>query len=554
MTWHYAYAPYIWPTLATGVFAAALASYGWRRRSIPGARPFIALMAFGVVWVFAIALQMAATDIAHQILWYKLQSFCQIPTASAGLWFALEYAGLRAWLGRRTLALLSIPPVLFILLGVTNGAHRLLWLGFSSEDSIRPARSLATWIFIGYGSLLATVIFVVFIWLFFRSPAHRLPVALCLCGETVARVTYVLRIASSNPALTEAMLLAFTFAASMYALALFRYRMLDLLPMARGAIMQQMLEGMLVLDDGQRVVDLNPAAERILGLPAARVKGKLLTAVLPEFSLDEPEITLGAAPEVRHYGLHNSTLKDRSGVARGALVLLHDITEQKRAQAQILEHQSALATLRERDRVGRELHDGVAQVLAYIKMQGEASREFLDKDQPSEANRRLARLVAAAQDAHADVREYILGASAGTSSGAAFLPSLERYLRRFSENYGIAAKLSASPELTGVAFEPMVEAQLLRMIQEALTNVRKHSRARTVDVRLSARDGYAEAIVQDDGAGFDPSLPDATDGRKFGLRFMRERAEEVGGSVRIQSAPGAGAQVVICIPLRKGQS
>jgi signal transduction histidine kinase len=162
-------------------------------------------------------------------------------------------------------------------------------------------------------------------------------------------------------------------------------------------------------------------------------------------------------------------------------------------------------------------------------------------------------LVAVAQDAHADVREYILGARTDISADVGFLPALTQYLRRFSENYGIAVELSAPPELSDGAFEPMVEVQLLRIIQEALTNVRKHARARRVRIGLSVYDSRAEAIVQDDGAGFDSALLETAEGQKFGLRFMRERAEEVGGSVQIRSAPDEGTQVVICVPLRKDE-
>lgn len=156
-----------------------------------------------------------------------------------------------------------------------------------------------------------------------------------------------------------------------------------------------------------------------------------------------------------------------------------------------------------------------------------------------------------AQDAHADVREYIQGARAELAANAGFLGALEAYRLRFSEASGIRVSLQVQPEVTARSFDPMVEAQLLRIIQEALTNVRKHAGARSVDIRLGARDGWAEAVVQDDGAGFDPALLETAAGRRFGLRFMKDRADEVGGGVRVSSAPGDGTQVIISVPLRK---
>ena len=136
-------------------------------------------------------------------------------------------------------------------------------------------------------------------------------------------------------------------------------------------------------------------------------------------------------------------------------------------------------------------------------------------------------------------------------AGSPFVPTLEEFLRRYSETYGIAAKLSVEPGFNGENFEPMVEAQLLRIIQETLTNARKHARASRVSVRLAITYSCAEATVRDDGVGFNPEVLKTAEGQRFGLRFMRERAEEVGGSVDVRSAPGEGATVTIRVPARK---
>jgi signal transduction histidine kinase len=99
------------------------------------------------------------------------------------------------------------------------------------------------------------------------------------------------------------------------------------------------------------------------------------------------------------------------------------------------------------------------------------------------------------------------------------------------------------------AFEPEAKAHLFRMIQEALSNARKHGRARSVKVAFEKQDSLARVVIQDDGDGFDPG---AVEGG-FGLRFMRERAAELGGSVEVQSAPGEGTRVVVVLPLRRPQ-
>ncbi len=554
MSWRLEYTPYIWPAIASPAFLGVLAVYGWRRRSVPGALPFAALTMCGLQWALGSALELASTDLAAKLFWAKFQSAWLLPTATAGVWFVLEYADLRRWLVRRNFVLAAVPPLLWFLLALTNDSHHLLWSGFSFEGSVHFVYNTAAWILLVYAYSLGLTTVLVFAWLFWSSPLHRVPVALCLCGQIIARAGYGLRMAGVSPVPhVDPLILSFDLGAAMYSIALFRFRLFNLVPIARGTVIDQMCEGMLVLDRERRIMDLNPAAEKILGVPAARARGAGLADLLPGCRVGEQaEITLGAGEATRHYAVHHSAISDRRGLRVGAAILLDDITLQKQAQAQLLEQQRALATLQERDRVARELHDTLGQVLGYIKMQAAVAETYLERDEHEEAKRRVARLAVAAQDAQSDVREYILGTRAVVSGVAPLVPALRDHLRQFGENYGIDTELNVSPELADRVFEPMVGAQLLRIIQEALANVRKHARACRVDVRIGIQDGRVEATVQDDGGGFDPAAVQPAGGHRFGLQVMQERAEEVGGAVHVHSAPGAGTRVVITIPLGKG--
>ena len=103
---------------------------------------------------------------------------------------------------------------------------------------------------------------------------------------------------------------------------------------------------------------------------------------------------------------------------------------------------------------------------------------------------------------------------------------------------------------TDGAFEPLVEVQLLRILQEALTNVRKHANASCVRISFALEDGWALINVHDDGRGFDPDASSAGMEEHIGLRVMRERAEEVGGSLSLQSASGQGTELVVRVPVK----
>jgi len=190
MGWRLEYTPYLWPAIVSTVLLSILVYYGWRRRSVPGALPFAALMLCGASWALGSALEIASANLAAKVFWAKVQSVWQIPTATTGVWFALEYADLRRWLVRRNFVLAAAPPLLWLLLALTNDIHHLLWSGFTYEGTVRLLNNTAAWVLVGYTYSLAVTTVLVFAWLFWRSPLHRLPVAFSRCGQLVGRVAY----------------------------------------------------------------------------------------------------------------------------------------------------------------------------------------------------------------------------------------------------------------------------------------------------------------------------------------------------------------------------
>lgn len=317
----------------------------------------------------------------------------------------------------------------------------------------------------------------------------------------------------------------------------------------------------MVLDPQGRVVSLNQAAEKILRVTTREAKGRLVREWLPVYPEAvqplpddfETEVSLGEGSVQRYFTLSSSLLKDFRGLPVGRLVMLRDITEQKQTQAQILEQQRALAILQERERLAREIHDGIGQVLGYVKVQAHAARDRLIQGQTTEVDGLLAQLITVAQDAHADVREYILGAKAATAGQVgqvSFLPRLRQFLIRFNDVYGLRAELIVPPDWSDDLLEPTVDVQLMRIIQEALTNARKHARATCVQVIFQPNGSRAQVTIRDDGIGFDAALVPEGMGQNYGLGFLRERAAEVGGSVTIYSAPGQGTSVLVDVPRR----
>jgi len=204
-----------------------------------------------------------------------------------------------------------------------------------------------------------------------------------------------------------------------------------------------------------------------------------------------------------------------------------------------------LAVSEERLRIAHEMHDGLAQVLAYVNTKAQVVREHLKKERTEEAMKHLDQLAAAAREVYADVRESIIGLRSAAAHESTTLDSLRDYVANWEAQSGIVCRLHLETDLrvpTGS------ELQVLRIIQEALANVRKHSKAEHADVWVGQVDSRIRITVQDDGVGFNPAELGRAEFPRFGLSTMRERAESVGALFQLESTPGAGTRVTIEVP------
>ncbi len=206
-----------------------------------------------------------------------------------------------------------------------------------------------------------------------------------------------------------------------------------------------------------------------------------------------------------------------------------------------------LATVAERERLAREMHDGLAQALALICMRLPSLEEAVGRDD-APASQAIAReLRDIATRALQEVRQAIFDLRVMVSRNLGLVPTLTEYLHDFSADSGIRMDFSADGG--EFQFAPDVELQLMRILQEALTNVRRHARASYVTVRLQRAGDAARLIIRDDGCGFDPGRSGAEGRAHFGLTTMRERAEAVGGKFCMESQPGQGTTVEVVLPL-----
>jgi signal transduction histidine kinase len=209
------------------------------------------------------------------------------------------------------------------------------------------------------------------------------------------------------------------------------------------------------------------------------------------------------------------------------------------------------AIVEERERIARELHDGLAQVLGYVNTKAMAVRLLLKKRQTEAAEKQLLQLEEAARGLFVDVREAILGLKMAGSSDVHLAAMLTEYAAHFSRLSDLPVEVEVAPSVAQLALPAETELQLLRIVQEALSNVRKHASASAARVCVRNGGPTLELTVSDDGRGFEFEQARQTGRPHFGLSTMRERAEAISAEFNVESQPGAGTRVTIRLVVKE---
>lgn len=205
-----------------------------------------------------------------------------------------------------------------------------------------------------------------------------------------------------------------------------------------------------------------------------------------------------------------------------------------------------LAVAQERLHIAHEMHDGIAQVLGYVNTKVQAATEYIRQGKTEEGLDQLRQLGSAAREAYGDVREAIVDLRTLPGPSQPFEDVLREYADRWMDQTGISTRLIVDAQL---ALPASMELQLVRIIQEALTNVRKHAKATTATVDLRRRDGILFLTVTDDGVGLQQTARTPAVFPRFGMATMRERTEAIGGRFVIDSTPGSGTTIRVEVPL-----
>ena len=337
-------------------------------------------------------------------------------------------------------------------------------------------------------------------------------------------------------------------------------------------IIDSAMDAIITVDDEQRVVLFNSAAERMFEYPQAEALGMPLTNLLPERfrtvhsshvrqfgqegersrRMARARIVTGLRRGGHEFPIDASISQVALGGRKYFTIILRDVTDRLEAEIALRHSKDELhemaqvaATAREQEkqRIARELHDELAQSLAMLGMdlnwlKGPLADDAAATTKIATMQKMLAASVAATRRIAADLRPLVLD-DLGVVAASQWL------VEKFRERHGIDCTITVEPPRLDIE-DPHATA-VFRILQEALMNVAKHAHATRVEVTLRHADEHVTLVVSDNGRGFDMTAPRKPS--SFGLVGLRERAHLVAADLRVRSAPGQGTRIEVDMPL-----
>jgi diguanylate cyclase (GGDEF)-like protein len=384
---------------STAVFFALLVSaLAWRRRDLPGGKALSLLMLAVGEWSLMTALEVGAVGVPAKIFWSKLQYLGLSVSVPLFIVFALSFTRNTRWLTRRNLIFLGIIPGINILIAATNEWHHLTWTGFieTNNGTNLLVYEHGAWfwffmVFVNSSIIIASYLFVR--GLLHPSRLHRHQAGILVLGTLPPWIGNALYVFDLNPVPgLDLSHIGFIGSGIVLLIGISGFRLLDLVPVAREWLIEHLGDGVLVIDEQNRIVDINPAARELLDVGRGAV-GQPMERAFSRW----PEVLelIDAGKDLRtelHYDqpdervidLRISSLSNRRGLMAGKLILLHDITHQNQTRSQL---EQANVRLQAQITEIEGLHEQLREQAIRDPLTGLFNRRYLDETLPRELSR-----------------------------------------------------------------------------------------------------------------------------------------------------------------------
>ena len=402
MTWQYT--PYILPIFVSALICFAVAYLAWKRRLIPGATPLMFMMLSIGQWLAFYVLEIGSTTLEGNLFWANVAYLGIIAAPVFWLLFSMEYTNPSKKITWRTAVPWFIEPLFIVFTIWTDMFHHLFRASIFLNSSgpfayLEVTRGPVFWVHVlySYGMLLYGT------YLLIRAYRHttglyKSQIGVSLVGTLVPWITNILYISPlASYFIIDPTPMAFTVTGLMFAWGIFGFRLMDISPIARNWLIEQMDDSMFVIDTLNRVVDFNPAAQMLLGKPTNQIVGQAVDEVFDDWGklVDRyryverasTTIRVNNTTPTRYFSLTLSPLHDKQGRLNGRLLMLHNITKQRQAEIELREaKEAAEAASRAKStflaNVSHELRTPLTAIIGYSELLQEQTANAEDATLP----------------------------------------------------------------------------------------------------------------------------------------------------------------------------
>ncbi|MFN8379168.1 MAG: histidine kinase N-terminal 7TM domain-containing protein [Anaerolineae bacterium] len=574
----YFFPPYAPAYLVNFFLTGMVAIIALRRRQAPGAVAFAGAMGAAAIWSFAQFFESGATTAAGRILWSQIQYIGATTMSVAWFIFAVRYARVHFLEGRRV-ALLFIIPAITLALVWTHPLHGLIWTDVRVINSGPTPlavyeHGLWFWVYASYSYILVITGAILLVRESIYAPRFRQYQTFALVAGAVApliaNAIYLLGL-TPIPGL-DLTSFAFTISGLLYLPALYNLRILDIAPVARGAIIDQMSDSVIVTDMQNRIVDVNAAVAGLLGADTSTWIGQPLEQALmkiPELAgmgtngqPAQAVVTTSTTP-VRTVDIRRTTLNDRHGAPVGTLFLLRDITQFRLAEQRsfdlALEHERVRLLSRFIRDASHEFRTPLAVVNTSLYLMERSPDPAIQRQQRDKIVAQVNRINGLLDDmltmSRLDEREPLT--LTDVDLNALIRQAVETERAQSDKVPTIQLQLAQPlPAVRGDA------AQLRRVVENLMQNAIEFTGSEgTITLTTSERGEYVVFSLSDTGIGMDPTSQrrvferffrsdeaHSTPGLGLGLPISRAIVEAHGGVIEVVSTPGKGSTFTVQLP------
>ena len=402
MTWQYT--PYIIPIVIAAVVSGTVAVLAWQRRQIYGATPLLFLMISITQWLIFYVLEIGSTTLEGNLLWANVVYVGIVFGPVAWLFFAFEYTNPTRKVTWRTAVPFIVEPLFILLVAWTDGLHHLFRASVTLDSSgpfayLVIERGPIFWVHVAYSySVLAYGTYLLIRAYFHTSGLYRAQIGVSVLGAFVPWIINILYISPvAAMFIIDPTPIAFMVTGVMFAWGIFGYRLMDISPVARNSVIEQMDDGMFVVDTLNRVVDVNSAGQAILRKPTNRIIGLPVEEVFDEWAnlvaqyrdveRANTQIRFPTGGQMLYYNLNISPLHDKHGRMTGRLVMLYNNTEQRKGEIALREaKEAAEAASRAKStflaNMSHELRTPLTAIIGYAELLQEQTAVMDDTNLP----------------------------------------------------------------------------------------------------------------------------------------------------------------------------